>query len=202
VAGRRSQLRQKIRRARRARLITLAAVAVVLLGVLPTVLLLRDAGKDPALTALDSLNVPGWAAEQHEDAVSGNRWCIDTCRLRERTWRSTKGAKETDPVYQQALIQTGWQPWHSPGCPTGTAGIYTCWQRDQYVLDLWSRNAPCDLSNVAPAPSSGAPSGAPPSGNPSAVPIPTPTGSEPPPTCSGSLITVKVSDKIDPHWHK
>jgi hypothetical protein len=192
--------------ARRARLITLVVVAVALLGVLPAALLLRDTGKDPVLTAMDSLSVPGWASEQHEDVATGNRWCIDTCRLRERTWRSAKPAKETDPAYQQALVQSGWLPWHTAGCPTGTAGVYSCWQRDQYVLDLWTRDAPCDLSNVAPAPSAGTPSGAPPSGTagagPSAVPIPTPTGSEPPSTCSGSLVTVKVSEKVDPHWHK
>jgi hypothetical protein len=85
-------------------------------------------------------------------------------------------------------------------------GRYTCWQRDGYVLDLYSRDAACNLNNVAPVPSGAAPSGAPgasggPATNPTAA-VPTPTGTEPPATCGGSLVTAKVTNFGDPNWHK
>jgi hypothetical protein len=186
--------RLQLRQARQLRLVTLAAVAIVLLAALPAIFLARDATRDPVFASLDSLRLPGWAAQGHEDAATGNRWCVETCRLRERTWRSTKPAKDTAPAYQQALADAGWFPWTTAGCPKVATGVYTCWQRDEFALDLWVRDAPCDLSAVV-APSAGA------GGSPSAAPIPTPTGSEPPPTCAGSLVTAKAADRVDPHWH-
>jgi hypothetical protein len=194
-AGRRDLLRQQILETRRLRLVILAAVAVVLLAALPAIFVIRDASADPVFAGLDSLSVPGWAAQSHQDLFSGNRWCVETCRLRERTWRSTKTTKDTDPVYQQALIAAGWQHWHGTACPSA-AGVYTCWQRDEYALDLWTRDAPCDLANVAPLPGT-----SPSALDPNATPIPAPTGSEPPATCDGSLVTVKVANRADPNWH-
>jgi hypothetical protein len=194
--GRRTQLRQQVREARRFRLITLAAVAVVLLAALPAIFLIRDAAGDPVFAGLDSLAVPGWADQSHQDLASGNRWCIQTCRLRERTWRSAKATADTDKVYEQALVAAGWHQWHTAGCPT-SAGTYTCWQRDEYALDLWTRDAPCDLANVAPAPGS-----SPSALDPSANPIPTPGTTEAPATCTGSLVTAKVANRGDPNWHR
>jgi hypothetical protein len=166
----------------------------VLLGLLPAIFLVRDAAGDPVFAGLDSLELPGWAAQGHQDLASGNRWCVDTCMLRERTWHSTKPAADTDPVYRRALISAGWQPWHTAGCPTAP-GSYTCWQRDEYVLDLWTRDTPCSLASVPPTPLAGGPSA-------SANPVPTPTGAEPPPTCAGSLVTAKVANRVDPNWHR
>ena len=126
---------------------------------------------------------------------------MDTCRLRERAWRSTKPAADTDPVYQQALTSAGWRPWHTPGCPTAN-GSYTCWQRDELVLDLWTRDTPCDLASLPPVPVGGGPSA---SATPIATPIATPTGAEPPKTCAGSagsLVTAKVVNRVDPNWHR
>ena len=196
-AGRRTQLRQQVREARRFRLVMLAAVAVVLLAALPAIFLIRDAAGDPVFAGLDSLTLPGWARQSHVDLASGSRWCVEPCRLRERTWRSVKPAADTDPVYERALTLAGWHPWHSAGCPS-LAGVYSCWQRDEYVLDLWTRDAPCDLANVAPAPGT-SPSAPDPNAS---QPIPTPTGSEPPATCTGSLVTAKVANRADPNWHR
>jgi hypothetical protein len=175
-------------------LVALGAVAVVLLALLPAIFLVRDASGDPVLAGLDSLELPSWAAQSHQDQASGNRWCVDTCRLRERTWRSTKPAADTDPVYQRALISAGWRPWHTPGCPTAN-GSYTCWQRDEYVLDLWTRDTPCDLASLPPVPPAGGPSV-------TATPVAPPTGTEPPATCAGSLVTAKVANRVDPNWHR
>jgi integrin beta 3 len=193
---RRSPLRQQVREARRLRLIILASLTVVLLAALPAIFLIRDAAGDPVFAGLDSLSVPGWADQSHQDLASGNRWCFQSCRLRERTWRSAKAAADTDTVYEQALASAGWHPWHSAGCPT-SVGKYSCWQRDEYALDLWTRDAPCDLANVAPAPGT-----SPSSLDPSANPVPTPDGSQAPATCSGSLVTAKVANLGDPNWHR
>jgi hypothetical protein len=184
---------------RPAHILALAVVAVLLLGVLPLALFLHSAGSDPVVTDLNSLSLPAWADVQHQDDASGSRWCIKDCRLRERTWRSEKSATETDAVFQTALTGEGWVRSQAPGCPKIDTGTYTCWQHDQYVLDLWTRNAVCGLSGVAPSP--GAP---PPSASPSATsPLdPVPTASGPPPTCAGALVTAKVDDGIDPNWHR
>jgi hypothetical protein len=145
-------------------------------------------------TGLDSLSLPDWAAQGHQDASSGNRWCVQTCRLRERTWRSAKPATDTAPVYQRALLDAGWHRSRTTGCPTAP-GSYTCWERDEFILDLWTRNAPCDLANVAPAPGTSA------SADPGGA-IPAPNGSESPAICTGSLITAKVANRVDPNWHR
>jgi integrin beta 3 len=179
--------------ARRIRLAALAAIAVLLLGALPGYFVIRDATRDPVFAGLDALDLPSWAAQQHEDHADGSRWCISTCRMRERTWRSAKAATETDQTYEAALTKAGWSRWQTAGCPKSTSGIYTCWTRDQYALDLWSRNAVCALNNVAPAPGA--------STAPSSAPTPTPTGSGPPATCAGALVTVTVADRADPAWH-
>lgn len=184
--------------ARPVHILALAAVTVLLLGALPLVLFLRSTGNDPVVKNLNSLSLPAWADVRHQDDASGSRWCVQDCRLTERTWRSSKAAADTDRAFQAALSGAGWVRWQTPGCPKLRTGTYTCWQRDQYVLDLWTRNAVCGLSGVAPSP--GAP---PPSTSPSPLsPLdPAPTASGPPPTCAGSLVTAKVGERIDPNWH-
>lgn len=185
----------------------LAAVAVLLLAVLPTALLVHQASSDPVFGALDQLDLPSWAAQNHVDTTSGSRWCVDSCQLRERTLRSAKAAKDTDPVYQAALSGAGWTRADGAGCRSAdnSSGILTCWQHDQYLLALFTRDAVCALSDVAPAPGTPAPSasgdtgdgGAGPAGDP-ATAIPTPGATGPPPVCGGSLVTIKVADRGDP----
>lgn len=185
---------------RRLRLLALAGLVLVLLVALPAFLLIRDSSKDPATASLNSLSLPGWAAVGHDDQSSGSRWCVQTCRWHERTWRSTKAAGDTDPAYRSALTVAGWTPL-TTGCPAGGAGTgtYSCWQRDQYRLDLWTRNAPCGLAGVAPSPGASLPSAAP-SATTDLLPVPDASASAPPPTCAGALVTAKVAARIDQHW--
>src|SRR6266545_1426427 len=105
------------RQAGRAPVLALAVAALVLFVALPAVFLLRDASADPVFADLDNLRLPSWAAQAHEDSATGNRWCVQTCRLRERTWRSAKPAQATDPVYRQALSDAGWRLTQTGSCP-------------------------------------------------------------------------------------
>jgi hypothetical protein len=171
-----------------------AVVAVLLLGALPAILFFRSSGTDPVFANLDGLSLPAWAAAQHPDEATGSRYCVKTCRLRERDWHSTKSAQETDAAFETALTKAGWVRWRTSGCPKLGTGTYTCWQRDQFVLDLWTRDAVCGL--VTPA------SAAPPSSAPPALdPVPSAGASGPPPTCAGALVTAKATDRINTNWH-
>jgi hypothetical protein len=205
VVERTSGHRDEVRRQPgRAPVVALAVAAIVFLVGLPMIMVGKDAFADPVFAGLDSLQVPGWAAQTHQDTTLGNRWCLDSCRTRERIWRSAKPAQATDPVYRQALTDAGWKIRQAASCPAPLTGTTTCWEHDEYVLKLWSRDAACDLSNVAPAPSGAAPGAPVPSGAPGGVDpsaaVPAPSGTDPPPTCGGSLVTVKVGEVGDPNW--
>jgi integrin beta 3 len=202
-----AEIEERIARTNGVRWLVLAGVVLALLVALPAVLLIRDSSTDPVFGSLDKLSLPAWAAVQHSDEAGGSSWCVKTCRLRERTWRSSKSAKDTAPVYAQALVAAGWQ--RVGNCPKLNSGTYTCWQHDQYGLDLWVRDAPCDLNNVAPAPGAAPATPAPstgtgvgPGASGAAAPLPTPSGSEAPPTCAGSLVTAKSGNPADPNWHQ
>jgi hypothetical protein len=182
----------------------LAGLALVLLAVLPALFLIADVARDPVYAGLDRLAVPSWARLAHEDMYSGNRYCVGTCRLRERVLQSGRPTAQTDSVYQTALRGAGWSK-VTTGCPTGRPGVYTCWQRDQYVLDLWTRDADCTTSQAGganPGPSMVVPS------NevetvPSAAPTAAPTRTGPvTAACPLSQVTVKVGNRADPLWHK
>jgi hypothetical protein len=134
----------------------------------------------------------------HDDETSGSRWCIQTCRWHERTWRSTKPAKDTDATYRMALSAAGWSPL-TTGCPSAPGtGSYSCWQREQYRLDLWTRDAVCGLAGVVPSPGASLPPASP-SAADQLPPVPGATPSAPA-TCSGALVTAKVADRVDQHW--
>ncbi len=142
--GGRSERLGQIRQVERLRLITLACVTLVLLGALPGFFLIRSAAQDPAFRAMDALPVPGWAAQRPVDQAMGNRWCIETCRVRQRMWESRQGLQPTLAAYRKALGQQGWKPWQVSGCPARQVrGNYTCWRRDEYTLDLWVRAPEC-----------------------------------------------------------
>jgi hypothetical protein len=184
----------------------LAGLTIVLLAVLPALFLIRDAARDPVYTGLDALAVPAWAKIGHEDMYSGNRYCVGSCRLRERVLQSARTTAETDAAYQGALREAGWLRLTGGGqCPTGRAGVYTCWQRDQYVLDLWTRDATCATSQAGgpnPGPSMVVPSNAMDT-VPSAAPSVAPRQSGPvTAACPVSQVTVKVGNRADPLWHK
>ncbi|GIJ27167.1 hypothetical protein Vqi01_23290 [Micromonospora qiuiae] len=166
----------------RMRAIILAVVSVVLLGGLPAFFGVQAMRQDPVFVSLNELDVPDWAAVEPVDDVSGSRWCLLDCRLRERTVNSERSPEETAQVYEAALSRDGWQRWTPDYCPEQEEkGSYTCWRRDELTLDLWVRAPAC----VPP----------PVDGEPAVVPEPDPsTAAE---ECAGSLVSVKVRNAID-----
>jgi hypothetical protein len=183
--GLRSELRHKLRSQDRVKLAALISAIVVVLGVLPAILFLRTTSSDPMFSTLDSLAVPKWAAGAPADTVSGSRLCVIECRFRERDLTSQKGTNETAAAYQTALLGSGWSRWQVAQCPDGPVdGKYTCWQRDEFTMDLWVRPPPC-----ASNPAQGAAAGGGVAASPSAG---APTG-----TCTGSIVSIKVRNRID-----
>ncbi len=125
-------------------MITLICVAVVLVGAVPAFFGIRYATQDPGFRALDALPLPSWATERVEDRAVGNRWCIGTCRVRQRVWESQRDTTSTVNAYHAALRKDGWKPWTVAGCPRRQVrGEYSCWRRDAYTLDLWIRLPDC-----------------------------------------------------------
>ncbi|TWJ30042.1 hypothetical protein JD81_03578 [Micromonospora sagamiensis] len=179
----RSELRRQMRERRRLRLGVLVAVSVLLLGAVPAFFAIRTLSRDPVFGSLDELAVPTWAAQDPVDNVSGSRWCIQDCRLRERSASSERAPEETAPEYERALAAAGWQRWRVDRCPEQPApGAYTCWRRDELTLDLWVRPPTC-----VPPPADDQPA-VPPS------PLPSPAAAG---DCAGSLVSLKVRNAID-----
>ncbi|MER5701635.1 hypothetical protein ABT023_06705 [Micromonospora sp. NPDC002296] len=169
-----------MRERRRLRMGVLALVSLVLLGAIPLYFGLRALSHDPVFDTLDELDVPGWAATESVDNVSGSRWCLEECRLRERTVESERPVKETTQAYERALTGDGWREWKVSRCPEQQPkGVYTCWRRDELTLDLWVREPTC-----VPPPVDG-------------EPAPTPQASPAARECTGSLVSVKVRNAID-----
>lgn len=136
----RSEIRRQMRERQRLRMASLALASLLLLGGLP----LFFGARDPVFASLDALAVPAWAAANPDDDASGNRWCLDECRFRERTATSERGLDETADAYERALIDAGWRRWQAPLCPEPpVTGRYTCWERDELTLDLWVRERVC-----------------------------------------------------------
>jgi integrin beta 3 len=172
----------KARDQRTWRLVALVVASLVVLGALPLFFGIRTATRDPVLNSLNALDVPGWAAQDAQDAVSGSRWCLVDCRFRERTAQSQQGPEETTKVYEAALTQAGWRRWEAAKmCPEQPVpGHYTCWTRDELTLDLWVRAPSC----AAPPQDGAAPPATPPPAGPGG-------------TCEGSVVSVKVRNAID-----
>jgi hypothetical protein len=142
IKGARSEVRRQLREQQRLRMWTLIALVVAVVGALPFYFALRAAARDPVITSLDSLTVPGWAVAERDDNITGSRWCLMDCRYRERTAKSLRPITETAKVYQEALIAAGWTPLTGlPGCPPDVAENEhaSCWRRDEFTLDLWIR---------------------------------------------------------------
>ena len=183
---RRAEMRRHLRTAQQLKSATLVLVAILLLAAYPAYLFTRSLTQDPVFGELDGLDLPSWAAVQHDDSFSGSRWCIQQCRYRERTWVSDKAPADTNTAYVDALNAAGWRVRTNGVCPTVDEGIATCWQRDAYVMDMWVRAPVC---NVSPA-------------RPTTGPTPSPTASPLPAaddTCAAALVTVKVFNAIDYH---
>ncbi len=188
----RAEIRKQLRIAQQFKVATLIVVAILLLAAYPIYEFTRAATRDPVFGDLDALDLPSWATVQQEDAASGSRWCIGQCRLRERTWASERKPDETQDVYDTALRNAGWRPRNAGLCPEVQEGTATCWQRDEYVMDMWVRAPICDLPPPRPTTST-KPAG-------SASRSATPGGSAPgAAACPGSLVTVYVYNAIDYH---
>ena len=184
-------LRPAVPDIRRLRTLTVVVVVLAVVGAVPLFFGIRAAARDPVFVELDGLPLPAWAASSHADEAHGSRWCIRQCRLRERTWQSTRGPDETAPIFEQALRSAGWTTWLTPSCPAeGVEGYDTCWQRDEYALDLWTRAPPC----YAVPPRPGAPSPTrPPAAGPSAGPT---AAAGAAPGCAGAVVTARVFNRV------
>ncbi|WJK44067.1 hypothetical protein O7608_22940 [Solwaraspora sp. WMMA2056] len=184
---------ESTRQQRRLRAVALIMVAVVVLAALPLYFGIRAATRDPVFNSLDRLDVPGWAALESTDAVSGSRWCLIDCRFRERTMTSERGPEETAQVYTAALTDAGWLPWKVELCPSQPVdGQYTCWTRDELTLDLWVRPPACSEDLLAQRPTVEPPAGDAAEGDPAAEPPG--SGAD---NCSGSVVSIKVRNAID-----
>lgn len=186
-AGARSELRRQLREVERWRRATLVVLVLLVLGAYPSYLLLQAATRDQVLNSLDTLDLPGWAAEQPADRVFGSRWCIEECRFRERQLTSQRSTDETAAVYHRVLSGAGWVRWEVERCPElPVTGSYTCWKRDEYTLDLWVRDPPCAADPLRNRPTVGPV-------DPSAPPAGSSADAE---KCSGSIVTIKVRNGI------
>jgi hypothetical protein len=221
----RAQVRRQLRQVSRLRATTVIVIVLAVVGAPAAFFLIREFTRDPVFVELDGLDVPTWASGKHTDGAYGSRWCIRECRFRERTWESARGPEETNRAYIAALKRTGWTTWNVPNCQqAGADGFETCWQRDEYVLDLWVRAAVCEVKPTRPSvnPTAANP---PPSGRATASPSRSPTAARssaaaragaapgqaavPAPSapaaplpasaesrCPGALATVKVFNRI------
>jgi hypothetical protein len=182
--GARSELRRQLREQKRLRAVALAMVVGLVLGA-PTVYFgILFATRDPALNALDRLEVPSWAAQSQEDRIiSGSRWCFIDCRFRERTLVSERDPLETAAVYQDALREAGWNRWEVESCPqVQVDGDYTCWTRDEYTLDLWVHPPECAYDPLNQRPQVPGEEDA----------------AQPPPegACTGSVVEIKMQNRV------
>lgn len=141
---------------------------------------IREGVRDPIFAELDEWAVPRWAAGKHVDEAFGSRWCIGECRYRERTWESARAPEETNRAYIAAARAQDWRPSAIEGCVAGEIeGFQTCWQRDEYVLNLWVRPPVCAIKPTRPQVGPSAP---PP--DPNAEP------------CAAAVVTVKVFNRV------
>jgi hypothetical protein len=166
---------------RQLRFATIIFVVLAVVSAPAAFFVIRELSRDPVFVELDNLNLPEWAARNPTDGALGSRWCIRECRSRQRTWESARGPEETNRAFVGKLRDAGWVEWDIPDCQAeGVDGIETCWQRDEYVLDLWVRAAVCDVKGARPtisaAPSTGA---KPPSGKPTTKAPSAPASADP-----------------------
>lgn len=184
LRGAGAELRQKMRTERQLRQVTLMSLAALVLLVLPAIFGIRALSSDPVFSSLDELNVPSWAATNIEDQGSGSRWCFLDCRFRERIAESEKAFPETSQAYTKALTEAGWTQWKVADCPENPInteeGAYSCWQRDEFTLDLYVSLPGCAVDQVIPE-----------AGSEEAV-----EGAAAPKECVGSTVSIKVQNTI------
>ncbi|GLL02480.1 hypothetical protein [Dactylosporangium matsuzakiense] len=202
--------RAQVKRVRQLRYATIIFLVLAVIGAPVAFFVIRELSRDPVFAELDELNLPEWAARNPTDGAVGSRWCINECRSRQRTWESARGPDETNRAFVGKLRDAGWVEWDIPDCQAeGVDGIETCWQRDEYVLDLWVRAAVCDVKGarptISPAPPAATGGARTPTGKASAK-APSAAVSQPPaggdgngaPTtiCPLAVTTIKVFNRI------
>jgi hypothetical protein len=152
--GRRASLRTELNEVRRTRTVAVIILVLAVLGAPLAFYAVRETANDPVFGHLGALDVPDWAAKNPQDQTTGSRWCIGECRLRQRIMRSERLPDETNVVYTEALKKAGWAAWKIEGCPPeGQDGFESCWQRDEYVLDLFVYQPECEVQLKTPDPS-------------------------------------------------
>ncbi len=185
------------REQRQRALITLVVAVLGLLLVLPAALLLWQRSGDPLAAQLDALGVPAAVDLHHSDSGAQSPACVHSCAWLKRIYQSGQPAQQTDAAFRAALRAHGWRPADGT-CPKASDGNYSCWQRDQYVLDLWVRPAGCESSayHPLPVPSESRP---PAEGDaqPSAAPSPAGPADAQCPAAQASLL---LGNAADPAW--
>ena len=201
--------RAQAKRVRQLRMATIIFFVLAVVSAPAAFFVIREFTRDPVFVELDDLHLPEWAARNPTDGALGSRWCIRECRSRQRTWESARGPEETNRAFVGKLKDAGWIEWDIPDCQAvGVDGIETCWQRDEYVLDLWVRAAVCDVKGARPTVgalppgATGKPTAKAPASQPAgSQPAPQPSGIDPPapaPTsiCPLAVSTIKVFNRI------
>jgi hypothetical protein len=188
---RRAEMRRQLKVAQQLKVATMTLVAVLLIAAYPVYILVRSQTQDPVFGDLDSLNLPSWADTMHTEAAAGSRWCIKECRVHSRTYTSDRGPDETNAAYVAALTDAGWRIRTTPACPTTAEGVGSCWERDEYVMDMWVRAPICE---IPPPRATGGPSASP-------SPVPDSTAETTTPGCPGALVTMKVYNAISYYPH-
>jgi hypothetical protein len=190
-------VKRQLKHVSRLRTATFVLLVLAIVGAPAAYFVIREFSRDPVFVELDNLDVPQWAAGKHTDSAIGSRWCIKECRTRQRTWDSARGPEETNRAYVAALKRSGWTPWNNADCQAaGVAGTETCWQRDEYVLDLWVRGATCDTRSVRPTISPTPPGKVPSAAATRAAPSTGPVAVGPNGVCPGAIATIKVYNRI------
>lgn len=121
----------------RLRMIVLAIACTAVLLVCAVLWFGRAFTIDPTRRAVDEIDPPGWAAAHDtDDEVYGNRWCLEECRVRVRTWASEGTVEDTGSAYRRTLLRHGWVPAEGQRCIGGENGS-GCYTRDELFLELW-----------------------------------------------------------------
>lgn len=158
-------------------------VVFVLLVLIPGYFALSESGHSPAITMMDALNPPTWAAQGSHDAQIGSRWCIGECQTIERDASSTHPVAATVDAYATALRSAGWSATTSAACTTEVAGSFTCWRLDNHEIDLWVRPSTC---SIPPPPSTR-----------TGIPDPTDTTAPKSGSCVPTSVQLKIFDHIE-----
>jgi hypothetical protein len=141
--------------------------------------------------------VPAAVDLHHADEGAASSYCVHQCAWLKRTYQSGQPVEQTVTAFRTALTAHGWHP-AGGSCPKPADGSYSCWQRDQYVLDLWVRPGTCENSGYQPMP---VPSESKPPVEDDIVPSAAPAPSQPVSTqCPAAVASVQLTNSADPDW--